>query len=54
MPYQIKQLPDGRYAVINRDTGQVYARHTSRRKAEMQVRLLHGVEHGWQPTRRSK
>ena len=54
MPYEIKRQADGTYAVINKDTGRVRARHTSHRKAMLQVRLLHGVEHGWQPARRSK
>jgi hypothetical protein len=28
------------------------AKRTTRKKAEAQARLLRGVEHGWQPTKR--
>lgn len=51
MPYEIRRAGDG-YEVVNRETGKVHARHTSLRKARLQVRLLHGVEHGWKPTGR--
>lgn len=41
MPYAIVRLPDGFYAVVNRLTGSINAKHTSLKKAEAQVRLLH-------------
>ena len=45
MPYAI--LPaNGGFKVVNTQTGQVHAKHTTRDKAEAQVRLLRGVEHG--------
>jgi len=48
MPYEIKK--DGEdYLVINKDTGETKARHTdpdAKEKAEEQVRLLEGIEHG--------
>lgn len=48
MPYEIRR--DGNdYLVINKDTGEEKARHTepdAKGKAERQVRLLHGLEHG--------
>lgn len=48
MPYEIKQDGDN-YLVINKDTGDVKATHVppdAKDKAEKQVRLLHGLEHG--------
>ena len=50
MPYAIRPAGDGRFEVVNTATGKVHARHTSRVKAERQVRLLHAVEHGFKPT----
>ena len=45
MPYAI--LPaDGGFKVVNTASGAVHAKHTSRAKAEAQVRLLRGVEAG--------
>lgn len=47
MPYEKKKV-DG-YQVRNKDTGKVHAKHTTKAKAEAQIRLMHGVEHGMQP-----
>lgn len=53
---QVKQLPytvrqsNGDYQVVDRETGKVYSRHTTKEKAERQRRLLEGVRHGWKPT----
>lgn len=51
MPYEIKK--DGEdYLVINKESGEEKARHTppdAHEKAEAQVRLLHGIEHGMTP-----
>jgi hypothetical protein len=44
MPYLIKKV--GRYfQVSNADTGKIYAKHTTKQKAEAQIRLLHAIEH---------
>jgi hypothetical protein len=54
MPYQIKQVKSGatnRYSVSNKDTGKIHAYHTTKAKAEAQVRLLHGIENGTLKTR---
>lgn len=33
MPYEIKKLPTGQYAKINKTTGKVVSRHATRQKA---------------------
>jgi hypothetical protein len=43
MPYAIKKVGTG-YSVINTQTGQVHARHTTLRKAEAQIKLLHMID----------
>jgi phage gp16-like protein len=49
LPYSVKK-GDGGYQVVDRDTGKVYSRHTTKEKAERQRRLLEGIRHGWKPT----
>ena len=49
LPYSVKKT-DGAYQVVDRETGKVYSRHTTRENAERQRRLLEGVRHGWKPT----
>lgn len=49
MPYKIIKKKRKWY-VYNKDTGKLKGTHTTREKAEAQVRLLYGVEHGWKPT----
>lgn len=49
MPYAIRRKSN-RYEVVNVDTGEIHARSTSKAKAEKQLRLLKGIERGWQPT----
>lgn len=49
MPYEIRPAGEGKFEVVNKDTGAVKAKHTSRESAEKQVRLLHGIEHGMKP-----
>ena len=44
MPYAIRRTRGG-HKVVNTATGKVHAEHTSRAKAEAQVRLLNAVEH---------
>ena len=46
MPYAIRKNRDGSVSVVNAITGKEYAKHTSRRKAEAQVRLLRMKEAG--------
>lgn len=41
---------DGCWRVFNKETGQEHAKCTTKRKAEAQLRLLRGVEHGFKPT----
>jgi hypothetical protein len=50
MPYKMERNSDGSYKVINAVTGDVKAAHTSKREAKRQIRLLHGVDHGWKPS----
>lgn len=52
MPYQIEKRGTS-YEVINEDTGRVHAFHTTKKKAEAQVRLLQGIEHGMVPKKGS-
>jgi hypothetical protein len=51
MPYAIRLNGDGTVRVVNTETGAVKARRTSPRRARRMVRLLHGLERGWHPTR---
>lgn len=44
MPYTIRKLPSGLYRVSNKITKKVFAEHTTKAKAEAQVRLLHMKE----------
>lgn len=53
MPYEIKgPNSDGKYQVVNKDSGAVKAEHATKEDAERQVRLLHAVENdpNWEPT----
>lgn len=43
MPYRIEKAESG-YRVVNSLTGRVHARHTTKRRAEAQVRLLKAKE----------
>lgn len=49
MPYEVRKNGDS-YEVINKDTGDVKAKHTTKEDAEKQVRLLEAIEHdpGWE------
>jgi phage gp16-like protein len=49
LPYSVRKT-NGAYQVVDRETGKVYSRHTTKDKAERQRRLLEGVRHGWKPT----
>ena len=43
MPYEIKES-DGKYQVVNTETGDVKAEHTDKQDAEDQIKLLHELE----------
>ena len=43
MPYSIRRVGNA-YEVVNADTGEVHAKHTTKKKAEAQVRLLEEQE----------
>jgi hypothetical protein len=49
MPYEKVSVGHGKYNVVNKDTGEVHARGTTSGKADAQMRLLRGVEHGMKP-----
>jgi hypothetical protein len=49
LPYSVRKT-NGTYQVVDRETGKVYSRHTTKDKAERQRRLLEGLRHGWKPT----
>ena len=49
MPYAIHHKGE-KWVVANTETGHEKGRHDTREEAVRQMRLLHGVEHGWKPT----
>jgi phage gp16-like protein len=49
LPYSVRKR-DGGYQVVDRETGKVYSRHSTKENAERQRRLLEGIRHGWKPT----
>ena len=50
MPYRVRKVGGGRVKVVNKATGRVHAEATTPAKAQAQMNLLRGVEHGWEPT----
>ena len=50
MPYSIVKITSGKnkgkFKVVNKQTGEVHAKATSKANAEAQIRLLQGVKHG--------
>ena len=48
MPYKIRKVNGYRVSTPHG----VHAKNTTKEKAEAQVRLMRGVEHGWRPTGR--
>lgn len=51
MSYEVKKVEgEEKWEVVNKDTGDVKAEHSSKEDAEKQVRLLEGLEHGWEPS----
>ena len=54
MPYAIRKR-NSKFVVINKDTNEVKGTHASKEKAQKQVNLLRGIEHGdWKPTGKGK
>ncbi len=51
MPYEMHKA-DGGYEVTSPHGTK--AKHTSKKKAKAQMRLLQGIEHGWKPERRQE
>ena len=45
MPYQIRKLPNGKYEVKLRDTGQILSKATTLANAKKQIRYLGMIEH---------
>ena len=51
MPYSL--LPVGsKYKVVNSSSGKIHSAHTTKAKAEAQIRLLRGIEHGMIPRKK--
>lgn len=51
MPYTIRKYKN-KWQVINTETGDVKGTHADKAKAQRQIALLRGIEHGWEPTRK--
>lgn len=47
MPYKIIKLNNRCYQVINSQTGQIHAKCTTLKNAKAQMRLLYGIENGY-------
>ena len=43
MPFSIRKIKNGKYQVYNLDTGKVYSKGTTKKRAKSQIRLLHSV-----------
>lgn len=50
MPANITKLKNGKFRVETPNG--VHAKHTTKKKAQAQQRLLNAVDHGWKPTGR--
>jgi hypothetical protein len=53
MPVSVRKTPSGRYSVRTHPPGEeshLKAKHTTKKKAMAQRKLLNAVEHGWRPT----
>jgi len=46
MPYRIKQSPNGKYLVINSETGRVLGTHDNKAKANRQLRAVYSATKG--------
>jgi len=49
MPYAKRKNSDGTFRVVNEKTGDVKMKSGTEEEADKQLRLLHGIEHGWTP-----
>ncbi len=45
VPYEMRRVKGG-WRVVNSRTGRVHAKRTTKAKAQRQLRLLRGIEHG--------
>ena len=52
MPYEIQKSSPRCWTVINKKTGSVKAKCTSKKNAEAQLKLLYGLERGWKPKKK--
>ena len=50
MPYRKVRNPDGSYRVVSPHGTK--AKHTTKKNAEEQIRLLNAKEHGWTPKKK--
>ena len=48
MPARLVRNRDGTYRVVTPNA--THAKHTTKRRAQAQARLLNALEHGWRPT----
>ncbi len=46
MPYKIVPLKSGKYKMVNKKSGKVHAKGTTRKKAIKQMQFLQMKEHG--------
>jgi hypothetical protein len=53
LPYIVTKT-NGAYQVVDRETGKVYSRHSTKENAERQRRLLEGIRHGWKPSAKKR
>jgi hypothetical protein len=45
MPYIMKKIPHTyKWKVMNKDTGKIFSKATTRKKAARQIRLLHMID----------
>jgi hypothetical protein len=54
MPYSIESNDDNTVRVVNAITGKVYAKRTTRERAEAQIRIMEASESGRRWFRRRK
>ena len=50
MPVKVRKNKDGSYTVST--PSKVHAKHTTKKKAKAQERLLRAVDHGWKPDKK--
>ncbi len=55
MPYALRKLPNSNfYQVINKKTGHIIAKKTTKSKGEKQIRLLYYIENNGGKTKTNK